>query len=888
MNELELFCDYAARADQLYGDTLFTWKLRNPARGAVATEGSLDIFLHAGESADPVYSSGDLGADALSAARFKAKPAGLVGGRRYVAKLLLTVATEARGGGATAAAAGGSTGAGNAAGGHEARYSAETTFVAGRWKDDGPGRWISMPNLANYETPTHRGSALVEYHASYFRKSFTVDKRPEEARLFVCGLGAFDAMLNGVKLGDHHLDPPQTHYSEVATYISLDVDTLALGENVLGVVLGNGRYVESYGYGQPRLRAYLATYFASGELVVVESDESWSCSDGPIEKNGIYTGETYNAQKEMPGWDQAGFDTSTAGRWINPKVVDGPPLSPMTMDPIRSTETLSAVSVIRPAPGTFVFDFGQNISGVTSLTVPACEPGITIRVRHAELIDEDGSLDPTTNRAAPAEDIYVTDGRDALYTPRFTYHGFRYAEVTGYPGIPTVDTLKAHFVHTDVPRVGTVSCSDKTINAIHRNTVWGQLSNLMSIPTDCPQRDERQGWLGDAQLTVEEAILNFDMMRFYRKYLRDIADAQREDGSVSDVVPPYWELYPADPAWGTAYPEIAWHLYWYYGDSDVLTEHYEGISQYVDFLRTRAVGGILRDLGKYGDWCPPGSILPKKTPMELVATWYFYHDTVLLARIAAVLGKREDTTRRTAEAEEILAAFNAEFLKEYGYEINKMSPRDTTPGQTSNLLPLALNMVPADKREHVVDRLLHAIRHQADDHLDTGIVGTRYLFDVLTDLGRADLAFRIATQSSYPGWKYMLREGATTLWERWEMLTGQGMNSHNHIMLGSIDAWFYRGPAGLRCAAPGWRKIEFAPQPVDGLDWTSCRVDTVRGVASSGWEKDGDKLTLHVEVPLGATATVTVAGYRPADDDAKKAVADGLAAGSYRLSFTTA
>jgi alpha-L-rhamnosidase len=486
-----------------------------------------------------------------------------------------------------------------------------------------------------------------------------------------------------------------------------------------------------------------------------------------------------------------------------------------------------------------------------------------VRIRHAELVDEDGRLNRTTNRTAEATVAYVCAGGGwEEYRPHFTYQGFRYAEIVGFPGVPNLETLEATFIHSDVPKTGAFASSSDLLNRVHRNVIWGQLSNLMSIPTDCPQRDERMGWLGDAQLTAEEACFNFDMSLFYAKYIDDIDAAQKPDGSLSDVVPPYWSLYPADPAWGSALLILAWNVYWFYGDERVLEDHYEAMQRYVGFLASQADGHILRDFGKYGDWCPPGSILPKRTPMALVSTWYYYHDTMLLKRIAEVLRDSSEVTALEEQGRKIKAAFNREFLEDHGYAINKMSPRDSSPSQTSNLLPLALDLVPDEHRAKVVERLLYSIEHDYDDHLDTGIVGTRYLFDVLTRIGRPDLAYRVATQKSYPGWGYMLSEDATTLWERWEKLTGRGMNSHNHIMLGSVDAWYYKAVAGIEPVAAGWKKIRFAPTPVGDLTWASAWVDTVRGRAAVSWEISRDpnteQLRLSVEVPTGANAEVVL------------------------------
>jgi alpha-L-rhamnosidase len=366
--------------------------------------------------------------------------------------------------------------------------------------------------------------------------------------------------------------------------------------------------------------------------------------------------------------------------------------------------------------------------------------------------------------------------------------------------------------------------------------------------------------MGDAQLSAEEAVYNFDMYRFYRKYLDDIKDAQLEDGSLSDVIPAYWKRYPADPAWGTAYIVLAWTLYWYYGDEEILNEHFDSMRKYVDFLRSRAEDHILLDLGKYGDWCPPGCIFPKRTPLNLVSTWYYYHDTLFLSRMAGVIGREEDAAEYRKLAGDIKQAFNAQYLTDNGYEYLKMSPIDHIPGQTSNVLPLYLDMAEGKDRELAEAKLMDTVIQHYDYHFDTGIVGTRYILEVLTKLGRGDAAFKMVTRKGFPGFEYMLREGATTLWERWEKLEGPGMNSHNHIMLGSVDAWFYRGILGIIPAEPAWKTIRLTPVFPEELIWAGGSVDTVQGKVSLSWEREDQKLKIKIIIPPGTKGLYSFAG----------------------------
>jgi alpha-L-rhamnosidase len=379
----------------------------------------------------------------------------------------------------------------------------------------------------------------------------------------------------------------------------------------------------------------------------------------------------------------------------------------------------------------------------------------------------------------------------------------------------------------------------------------------MSIPTDCPQRDERHGWLGDAHLSAEEASLNFDMAAFYTKYLEDIRLAQKEDGSLPDVVPAYMpKLYPADPAWSSAYAILVWLMYRYYGDTRVIERHYLPLKRYVEFLGRNAEDHIIRKLGKYGDWCPPGSIVPKKTPIELTSTWYYYHDVGLVAEMAGILGRKDDEKALRTLAGDIRGAFNRAFLEEDQYASIRVSKVDTYPNQTSNVLPLYLDMAPPEKKTTVLEALLRSVVKYTDHHVDTGILGTRYLLDVMAENGRADDAYKIATRESYPGWGYMVREGATTLWERWENLGGPGMNSHNHIMFGSVDAWFYKNIGGIALIEPGWKAVRIAPTPFKGLTSAEASVMTVRGEVRVRWSSEAKRFTLEATVPVGVSAEV--------------------------------
>ncbi|HDT14396.1 MAG TPA: alpha-L-rhamnosidase [Candidatus Aminicenantes bacterium] len=744
--------------------------------------------------------------------------------------------------------------------GRASPWSQPASFVTGFLRPgDWKPKWITAPRVAGFRSKGtvllgHAGADETQAHAVYLRREFELGGRVVLAMIFISGLGHYELRLNGAKVGTSVLDPGWTDYRKRALYASHDVTGLVRGANAVGVILGNGRHIGSYGYDQPRLTCRVEVAYEDGGREVLLSDETWRTSGGPLQENGLYYGERTDARIVIDGWDRAGFDD---GAWDRAVSCPGYPLASQMAPPVRVTGTLAPKSVRRLPSGASIFDFGQNFSGWTRLRAEG-PSGTEIRLRHAELLNDDGTLNVGPNENAEATDIYILRGGGAeVHEPRFTYHGFRYVEMSGFPGEPGLDALEGRFVHTDVEPVGELRSSNELINGIHKNVIWGQLSNLMSVPTDCPQRDERHGWLGDAHLSAEEAVYNFDMAAFYAKFLEDIRLAQREDGSLSDVAPAYLpRLYPADPAWGSAYPTLVELVWEHYGDRRVVAAHYGPLKRYIDFLGRNADGHIIRTLGKYGDWCPPGGIVPKKAPVELTSTWFYYHDVLILARLASVLGRSEEAQDYARLAASIKDAFNGAFLEDAQYAAIRVSSVDTYPNQTSNALPLYLDMAPADKKDRIVASLLRSVVSQQDYHVDTGILGTRYLLDVLTEAGEAEAAYRVATQKSYPGWGYMLAEGATTLWERWEKLTGHAMNSQNHIMFGSVDAWFYRVLAGLSPLGPGWRAVRVRPHLLGDLVKVEARVDTISGRVGAAWRKEEGRFALDAVIPVGATGEI--------------------------------
>ena len=748
----------------------------------------------------------------------------------------------------------------------ESNFSKISNFGTALLNDsDWIANWISKKEFINETTrrklqyksgePDFMGRLmeddLKEVHAIYFRKEFNIKKSIKTAKLYICGLGYYELRINGKKVGDRILDPAQTDYNKISLYSTYNITEMLKNNNAIGVILGNGRCIEHYGFDFPKLIAQIHIYYIDGTMETICTDENWKVSNGPILENGIYYGEKYDAQLEILGWDLSNYDDSS---WDPATLVNGYRLASQLMQPIQITKVKEPQKLENPQPGMYVYDFGQNYTGFVRLKVRGPR-GCQIKLRFAEILYDDGTINTATNGNALATDIYILKGEgEEIFQPHFTYHGFRYVELTGFPGVPSKDTIKGLFFHSNVPKIGEFSCSNSLINKIHSNIIWGQLSNLMSIPTDCPQRDERHGWMGDAQLVTEEAMLNFDMARFYTKYLRDIKLCQNKDGSISDVIPPYWKIFPADPAWGSAYITIAWYMYWYYKDIRVLEDNYDSIKLYVEFLSNTAEENI-SPLGKFGDWCPPSCIVSKRTPINLVATWYYYHDTLLLSKIAKILGNKKDYEYYSEKATEIKNDFNKTFLM-HSYMYIKVSALDQAISQTSNILPLYLNMVPEDREKEILSYLIEAIKGHYDYHFDTGIIGTRYIFDTLTEKGYPDVIYKMINQTSFPGYGYMIREGATTLWERWEKLEGGGMNSHNHIMLGSVDTWFYNTLAGIKSLEAGWKYIKIKPYIPDDVSNVVGKIKTIKGYISSSWEKVKSGLKLNLEIPVGSIAEV--------------------------------
>lgn len=704
------------------------------------------------------------------------------------------------------------------------------------------------------ELATLRETVRVDGRSTLLRKTFVAAKRLRSARVYVCGLGYYELYCNGKRVGDHVLAPAKTNYRQWMLYDTYDLTDLLLpGANALGLSLGNGwfnpdqKWWEPYRmqwFGSKRALLQLHLDYADGTSEVVVSDRSWKTAPGPVLSSCVFDGEVYDATQDRAGWDCPDFHEDD---WKSATEVEPPGgrLVSHLMPPIKITQEIKPVTVTNPEPGVYIYDLGQNFAGWARLSATGLR-GTRITLRYAEDLKPDGSLDTRSNERAAATDVYVMKGQGReVYEPHFTFHGFQYVEVTGFPGVPKRGDLMGCVVHTACDRTGSFVCGNELINRIHRATLWSQRSNLMGYPMDCPQRDERLGWLGDAMVTAEEAMFNFDTPLFYRHWLDGLRYNQNpSDGDISIVSPrPYMTDEP-DPTWSSAYLLVLWQNYLHYGDSRFLAEHLGSMRRYVDYLGTQAIDHVLP---KYwiGDWGTMVTGWQEGDP-PLIGTAFYYRDAAILAQAARVLGLTEVAAKYDTLARQIKDAFNRSFYSEFKQQYEPGS-------QFSNALPLSFGLVDPSAEAGVLGNILADLsRH--DGHFNVGVVGAKHLIDALTRLGRADVAYGLATRRGYPSWDYML-EGRNTLSEFWDL-----RGSHNHVMMGSIDGWFYRTLAGIRPDPdrPGFEHVRIEPFMPDSLPFVRASVQTVRGRVSVGWTRTEGVVRMGVSIPGNTTATVRV------------------------------
>jgi alpha-L-rhamnosidase len=697
--------------------------------------------------------------------------------------------------------------------------------------------------------------------APLLRRGFHFDGRIRQARAYVCGLGYFELYLNGRRVGDHWLDPGYTRYDRRALYLAYDVTgLLKRGENVAGAILGNGWFNVSnkaaWDFDRapwraaPRLLCQIEVEFTDGRRTVIASDADWKSAESPIVYNTIYSGEIYDARREQAGWDRVGFDDS---KWSPVLLVEPPKgvLSAQMMPAIKTDRVLEVQKITEPKPGVYVFDFGQNLTGHADLEVrgPA---GARVEMKYAERLATNGLVD----QAAIAQhlhrfdahqlfqtDTYILKGRGLeSWHSRFSYSGFRYVQVTGLPARPDKDSLRAVFFHSAVPVAGHFECSNPLLNRIEEATRWSYLGNLQGIPTDCPHR-EKNGWTGDAHLAAEQAMFNYFPPAVYAKWIQDLGDEQRPDGRLPGIVPTggWGYQWGNGPAWDSAFLLIPYYQYLYYGDTELFRRHYDGMKRYVDYLTSRAKDGIVK-IG-LNDWAP----FKTKTEAGITDTAYYYVDTKIVALAAQCLGQSEEARRYTELAANTRQAFNDKFYHpDTGLYDNR--------SQTALSCALYQGLVEPDYRSRVLTNLVAAVECR-DWHIDTGILGAKYLLNTLTENGRADVAYRIASQKDLPSWGWWIEQGATTLWEEWN-----GDASRFHIMYGDISAWFYKAICGINPdpASPGFKHFFIKPNVVGDLTFARGEYDSIRGRIVSDWKLVKGEFQLDLALPANTSATVSL------------------------------
>ena len=749
-------------------------------------------------------------------------------------------------------------------------WSAPAEFSLGLLSpSDWQAKWIGWDETSTDTNETRRLPSRM------LRKEFSLTKTITSATVYYSGLGLSELYLNGEKVGNQVLSPGLTDYTKRVEYMTADVTTqVRRGNNALGVWLGNGRFyaprlkvpAETASYGYPKLLLHLEVNYTDGSREIIVTDESWRLTtDGPIQANNEYDGEEYDARREMADWNRAGFDDS---HWQPAELVvtpGGKLVAPM-INPIRVMQTLKPVKMTEPKPGVFTFDLGQNMVGWCRLKVRGTA-GTTVQLRHAEILKADGTLYLENLRSAQVTDRYTLKGGGTeIYEPRFTYHGFRFVEVTGYPGRPSLEAIEGRVVHDDIASAGDWASSNDLLNRILNNVRWGVRGNYRSITTDCPQRDERQGWLGDRSAECRGESYLFDISALYSKWVQDMADAQKASGSVSDVCPAYWPIYSDNVTWPSSTVLIPGMLLDQYGDMHTVARHYDSMVQWVNYMSGFITNGLIgRD--SYGDWCVPPEdpkLIHSKDPLrqthpEILATSYFIHDLEQLTRYGKLLGKPGDAERFTTLAAQLKTAFNQKwFNPDLGYYDNG--------SQTACVLPLAFGIVPTDECARLTQRLLDKITNETKNHTGTGLIGGQWLMRTLSTTGNGGLAYTIATNTTYPSWGYMVQNNATTIWELWNGDTADpAMNSGNHVMLvGDLVIWLYEYLAGIQSdpAQPGFKHIVMHPHAVGDLQWVNAKHQSPYGEIISHWQMRGTVFDWQITVPPNSTATV----FMPAKD----------------------
>ena len=690
--------------------------------------------------------------------------------------------------------------------------------------------------------------------APYLRKEFTVATGVKRAIVYATAQGVYELSLNGQRVSNDVFMPGWTDYKQRIYYTAYDVtDLLKEGPNAIGAILGDGWFrgniscIGQNKYGNKlRLKAQLHIDYQNGQSEILATDPSWKASYGPILESDMQAGEVYDARLEMPGWSQAGFDQSS---WS--PIVTGSSLKPLLQAypgvPVRAVKELPAVKVTEPTAGTYVFDLGQNFSGWARLKVNG-QAGDEVTMIFAEMLKDDGSAYTINLRSARAVDTYtLKGGGEEVWEPRFTFHGFRYVQVSGLKEKPTADAITGIALYSDSLEASSFECSNPMVNKIQENIVWGQRSNYLEVPTDCPQRDERLGWTGDTQVFIRTGCYNQDVSEFFTKWMVDLMDTQNRQGLFGNQAPVFHGHGAA--AWACAGIICPWTIYKVYGDTRMIETHYDAMVRYMDACGKDGLGG--RKVHTWGDWLAPGG----RPPTAFISAAYHAYTTSLMAEMAVALGKIDDATKYNKQFQDIRAHFQKTFVKPDGKIESEL--------QTAYCMALSFDLLSAAQRKQAEAHLIARIK--ADNyHLTSGFLGIPILLPTLTEMGRSDIAYRMIQNTTYPSWGYSIEQGATTIWERWNSYSkdkGFGdvkMNSFNHYSLGACGEWMFRSMLGIETDGAGFKKITMKPELGEGITWAKGHYDSIQGRIGSDWKIENKTFHWNITVPANTTATVYV------------------------------
>ena len=733
--------------------------------------------------------------------------------------------------------------------------------------------------------------------ARYFRKDFNLLNEVSEAHLYVSGMGVYSAYFNGIEVAPEELlKPTLSWYSKRVYFNSYNVtDMLQQGENAIGVILEGGRYTSIryneanpnwdgsehvFGFGTPRLLLQLEVTYKNGQKETIVSDETWKITNrGPIRTANEWDGETYDENYDLGDWNTAGYDDNA---WLQAELVEAPEgqLRAQPNPNIAVMEKLKPVAMFHNK-NKWYLDMGQNMVGFIDMKARGQQPGDTITLRFAELLTPDSLLYTANLRSAECTDRYIVTNNSQLSTdsqlstlnselhwhPMFVYHGFRYVEISGLRETPILDDFEGWVIYDEMPVTGSFETSNEVINAVYHNAYWGIRGNYRSMPTDCPQRDERMGWTGDRTTGNYGESYIFDNHQLYAKWLTDGDDSQQENGSLANVIPPYWRGYTDNMTWPGAMITVTDMLYTRFGDIEPIRRHYAAWKKWMLHMKGDYMRAGLMPRDTYGDWCMPPESLElihsndptRITDATVLSTPFYCHLCGKMAKFAEILGFDEDADFFQQEITTSTIAFNDKYF-------NRVTGVYANNTVTANILPLWFGMVPKGLEDKVMESIINKTMNECGGHVSTGVIGIQQLMRCLTEYGHGDLAFKIASNDTYPSWGYMYRNGATTIWELWNGNTADpAMNSGNHVMLlGDLILWEYEYLGGIRALEPGYSKIQLKPYPIEGLYFVNCSYNSVSGRIESRWKHEGNHFDWDFVIPANTTAEVclpTAKGY---------------------------